>query len=94
MRGLSHIDLRSEQDIDRQFAEDIALESVVQTTSFGSLTKLFADASLSVSGEVYEAIRDSGSGEIFRRLPSLHFVQFPTALFGGAFLLLRPPIAV
>ncbi len=85
VRGLSHLDLRSERDIDRQFAEDIALESVVQTSSFGSLTKLFADASLSVSGEVYEAIRDSGSGEIFRRLPSLHFVQFPTALFGGAF---------
>jgi LPS-assembly protein len=85
VRGLSHIDLRSERDIDRQFAEDIALESVVQTTSFGSLTKLFADASLTVSGEIDEAIRDSGNGEIFRRLPSLHFVQFPTSLFGGAF---------
>jgi LPS-assembly protein len=85
VRGLSHIDLRSERDIDRQFAEDIALESMVQATSFGALSKLFADASLTVSGEVYEAIRDSGSGEIFRRLPSLRFVQFPTSLFGGAF---------
>ena len=85
VRGLSQIDLRSRRDLDRRFSEDIALESAVQTTSFGSLTKLFADGSLTVVGEVYEAIRDSGSGETFRRLPSLRFVQFPTSLFGVAF---------
>ena len=85
VRGLSQIDLRSRHDLDRLFSEDIALESAVQTTSFGALTKLFADGSLTVVGEVDEAIHDGSSGEIFRRLPSLRFVQFPTSLFGVAF---------
>ena len=85
VRGLSQIDLRSRRDLDRQFSEDITLESAVQTTSFASLTKLFADGSLTAAGEVYEAIRESGSEEVFRRLPSVRFLQFPTALFGVAF---------
>jgi hypothetical protein len=85
VRGLSQIDIRSQRDLDRRFSEDIALESAVQTTSFASLTKLFADGSLTAFGEVHEAIRDSGSQEIFRRLPSLRFVQFPTSVLGAAF---------
>jgi LPS-assembly protein len=85
VRGLSQIDLRSRRDLDRRFSEDIALESAVQTTSFGALAKLFADSSLGVSGEAHEAIRDSGSGEKFQRLPSVRFSQFPTAIFGGVF---------
>jgi LPS-assembly protein len=85
IRGLGQLDLRSKPDLDRRFARDIALESAVQTASFGLLTKRFADSSLTVAGELFQAIRDSGSEEAFRRLPRLSFTQFPTSILGIAF---------
>jgi LPS-assembly protein len=85
VRGLSQLDLRSRQDLDRQFSGDIALESAVQTESFGTLTKQFANAALSVAGEVFKSIVESGSEEEFHRLPSVSFTQFPTSILGVAF---------
>jgi LPS-assembly protein len=85
VRGLSHLDLRSDRDLDREFSRDIALESAVQTDSFVTLSKRFADGALTVAGELYEAIPDSGSEEEFRRLPSLRFTQFSTRILDMAF---------
>jgi LPS-assembly protein len=85
VRGLSQLDLRSRRDLDRRFARDIALESVVHTASFGTLTKSFADSTLTLTGEAFEGIVESGSAQAFHRLPRLHFMQFPTSVLGGAF---------
>lgn len=85
VRGLSQLDLRSQRDLDRSFARDIALESAVHTASFGTLTKHFADSALTLAGEAFEGIAESGSEREFRRLPRLHFTQFPTSVLGVAF---------
>lgn len=84
VRGVTQLDLRSTQDLDREFSRDTALEAAVQTDSFGTLTKHFGDSALTVAGAVHEGIRDSGSDEAFRRLPRVRFTQFPTSLFGLA----------
>jgi hypothetical protein len=85
VRGLSQLDLRSRQDLDRRFAGDIVLESAVQTASFGTLTKQFPNTALTIAGEAFKSIVESGSEEEFRRLPSLSFTQFPTSMLGMAF---------
>ena len=85
IRGLTQLDLRSRQDLDREFSRDTTLEAAVQTDSFGTLTKRFGDGALTVAGEVHEGIRDRGSDEVFRRLPRVRFTQFPTSILGLAF---------
>jgi LPS-assembly protein len=86
VRGLSQLDLRSREDLDRQFSGDIALESAVQTASFGTLTKQFTNTALTIAGEAFQSIAEGGSEEEFRRLPSLSLTQFPTSILGVAFL--------
>jgi LPS-assembly protein len=83
IRGLTQVDLRSERDILRRFSSDIRQESQVRTESFGTLTKLFTDGSLTLAGDSYEGIVESGFVGQFRRLPTLRFQQFPTPLLGG-----------
>jgi hypothetical protein len=83
VRGLTQIDLRSDLDLQRRFSSDIRQESEVRTLSFGTLTKLFPDSSLTLAGESYDGIPEVGITEQFRRLPTLQFTQFPTSLLGG-----------
>ncbi|MGQ4807322.1 LPS-assembly protein LptD [Candidatus Entotheonellaceae bacterium PAL068K] len=85
MRGLTQIDLRSDDDLLRRFSRDLRTESMVHTASFSTLTKRFANSALTVLGESFDGIPDSGFDQQFRRLPALRFSQFPTPLFGLAF---------
>jgi LPS-assembly protein len=85
VRGLTQIDLRSEGDILRRFSSDIRKESEARTISFGTLTKLFANSSVTLAGDSYDGIPDVGLTDQFRRLPTLQFTQFPTSLLGLAF---------
>ena len=86
IRGLTHIDLRSEGDVLRRIARDIRQESQLRTASFGVLTKRFPDSTLTLTGASYDGIPDSGNDQQFRRLPTLHFEQFLTSLFNGVLL--------
>jgi LPS-assembly protein len=83
VRGLTQIDVRSEGDLLRRFSSDIRQESEVRTISFGTLTKLFPDSSLTLAGESYDGLPEAGLTEQFRRFPTLQYTQFPTALLGG-----------
>ncbi|PON15136.1 hypothetical protein C2W62_25435 [Candidatus Entotheonella serta] len=84
MRGLTQIDLRSEQDLVREFSNDLLQESQVRTISFGTLSKRFANSVMSVWGASYDGIPQGGSTQQFRRLPPLSFEQFLTPIFGFA----------
>ena len=85
VRGISQLDLRSDLDLVRRFSRDIRQESDARTVSFGTLTKLFPNSSLTLAGESYEGLPELGITEEFRRLPTLRFTQFPTPLLGVAF---------
>jgi lipopolysaccharide assembly outer membrane protein LptD (OstA) len=85
LRALTHIDLRSDADLLRRFSRDLQSESAIRTASFGTLTKRLADASLTLAGESFEGIPESGFTSRFRRLPALRFQQFPTSLWGRGF---------
>jgi lipopolysaccharide assembly outer membrane protein LptD (OstA) len=85
MRALTHIDLRSDTDLLRRFSRDLQSESAIRTASFGTLTKRFADASLTLAGESFDGIPESGFTDRFRRLPALRFQQFPISLWGRGF---------
>lgn len=84
LRELTQIDLRSEQDLVREFSNDLLQESQVRTISFGTLTKRFANSVMSVWGASYDGIPQGGSTQQFRRLPTLSFEQFLTPLLGFA----------
>jgi LPS-assembly protein len=93
MRGLSQLDQRSEQDPLRRYSRSLELESQVQTLNLLSLTKLFADSSLTGLAESFEAIPDSTTTGEFRRLPSLGFELLPTSILGVAFFALETSYA-
>lgn len=84
VRGLTQIDLRSDLDILRRFSKDIRQESDVRSISFGTLTKLWPNGSLTLAGESYNGLPEVGITEQFRRFPTLRFTQFPTAVLGVA----------
>ncbi len=84
LRGLTQIDLRSEQDLVREFSNDLLQESQVRTISFGTLTKRFANRVMSVWGASYDGIPQGGSTQQFQRLPTLSYEQFLTPLLGVA----------
>jgi LPS-assembly protein len=85
VRGLTHIDLRGQNDILRAFSNDIQLESQVTRISFGALTKQFADSAIILHGNSNDGIPASGATGQFRHLPALSFQQFQTPLLGVAF---------
>ena len=83
IRGLTQIDMRSEGDIVRRFSQSIAEESAIRTASFGTLTKLFINAGVTLEGASYDGIPEGGTTAQFRYLPRVRFSQFPTRLPGG-----------
>lgn len=81
--GVSQIDLRSRGDIVRRFSRAIDEESAIRTASYATLSKLWPNSTLSLSGQSYDGIREADAERYFRRLPQVRFEQFPTPLFGG-----------
>jgi lipopolysaccharide assembly outer membrane protein LptD (OstA) len=82
LRGLTQIDLRSEGDLVRRFSRNVLQEAQVNTVSYGTLTKRFANSVMSVWGTSYDGIPESGNTQQFRRLPTLSFEQLLTPLVG------------
>jgi LPS-assembly protein len=83
IRGLSQIDLRSQQDLVRRFSQTLAEESAIRTASFGAVTKVFPNAGITLEGASYDGIPNAGTTDQFRYLPRVRFSQFPTTLPGG-----------
>jgi LPS-assembly protein len=83
IRGLSQLDLRSEQDLLRRFSLSLAEESAIRTASFGAVTKVFPNSGLTLEATAYEGIPNANATDNFYYLPRVRFSQFPTTLPGG-----------
>ncbi len=84
VKNLVHIDMESEDSIDREYGDGVDGRTRRYTDSYMNFTKAWATRNINATFREYESI-ESGAGTTLRGLPSVAFYNQKEQLFGSSF---------